>query len=87
MVEYFKDHFTCEVLDGHETYERYTVMDGVIYYQNRIFLAIDTKLKKKILHVAHEALLFGHTDFMGAYSHGRVSRGICSGISGNVQFS
>ena len=66
-MEYSKGHFTCEVIYGQVIDERYTMMDGVIYYRNRILLTTDSKLKKKILHAAHEALLFGHMDFMGAY--------------------
>ena len=38
MVEYSKDRFACEVLDGHVTDDRYRVMDEIIYYRDRIFL-------------------------------------------------
>ena len=38
LVEYSKYHFSCEILDGQVTDDRYRVMDEVIYYRDRIFL-------------------------------------------------
>ena len=48
-MEYSKDRFTCEILDGQVTDERYRVMDEVIYYQDHILLTRDSKLKENIL--------------------------------------
>ena len=42
LVEYSKDYFSCEVLDGQVTYDRYRVMDEVIYYRDRISLIEDS---------------------------------------------
>ena len=56
MVEYSKNLFTCKVLDGQVMVRRYRVVDGVIYFHDQIYLTKDSKLKKKILHVAYEAL-------------------------------
>ena len=67
LVDYSKNHFTCEVLDGQVTDERYRVMDGVIYYHDQIFLTRDSKLKEKVLHVAHDSLLSGHQGFIRTY--------------------
>ena len=49
LVEYSKDRFTCEVLDGQVIDERYRVIDEIIYYRYRIFLTEGSQLKKKIL--------------------------------------
>ena len=38
FVEYSKDRFACEILDGQVTDDRYRVMDEMIYYRDRIFL-------------------------------------------------
>ena len=62
LVEYSKNLFTCKVLDGQVTAERYRVVDGVIYFQDRIYLTRDPKLKEKILHTAHEVLFSRHVE-------------------------
>ena len=67
MVEYSKNLFTCKVLDGKVIYERYIVVDGVIYFHDQIYLTRDSKLKKEILHAAYEALSSGHVDFIKNY--------------------
>ena len=38
LVEYSKDRFACEVLDGQVADDRYRVVDEIIYYRDRIFL-------------------------------------------------
>ena len=67
LVEYSKNHFTCEVLDGKVTVQRYRVVDGVIYCQGRILLTRASKLMEKILHATHDSLLSGHQGFIGIY--------------------
>ena len=67
LVEYSKDHFVCEILDGLVTDERYRVMDDVIYYQDWVFLARDSKLKKNILQASLDSPLVGHQGFTKTY--------------------
>ena len=38
LVEYSKDRFSCEILDGQVKDDRYRVMDEVIYFRDQIFL-------------------------------------------------
>ena len=38
LVEYSKDRFACEVLNGQVVDDRYTVVDEIIYYRDQIFL-------------------------------------------------
>ena len=45
LVEYSKDNFACEILYGETSDERYKVMDEIIYYRDRVFLAKNSKLK------------------------------------------
>ena len=40
--------------------------DGVIFYQDKIFLARASKVKEKILHVAYEILISKPTGFIRA---------------------
>ena len=67
LVEYSKEHFACEILDGLLTDERYRVMDEIIYYRDQIFLANNSKLKEKILQASHDSPLAGHQGFTKAY--------------------
>ena len=67
LVEYSKDHFACEILDGLVTDERYKVVDEVIYYQYRVFLARDSHLRKNILQESHDSPLSGNQGFAKTY--------------------
>ena len=67
LVEYSKDDFACEILDGVVSDESFRVMDEVIYYWDRIFLAKNSKLKEKILLASHDSPLSGHEGFIKTY--------------------
>ena len=60
LVEYSKDRFSFEVLDGQVTDNRYRVIDEIIYYRNRIFLTEGSQLKEKILQASHDSPLSRH---------------------------
>ena len=53
LVEYSKDLGAFMILDDPEGDDRYMVVDEVIYYFGRFFLARVSKLKRKLLHAAH----------------------------------
>jgi len=38
LVEYSKDRFACEILDGKVANDGCRVVDEIIYYRDRIFL-------------------------------------------------
>ena len=38
IVEYTKDMFSCELLEGDKGYYRYKVLNGLIYYKYQIYL-------------------------------------------------
>ena len=67
LVEYSKDKFACEVLDGQVADDRYRVVDEIIYYRDRIFLTEGSQLKKKILQASHDSPLAGHQGFTKTY--------------------
>ena len=53
LVEYSKDKFACEVLDGQVADDRYRVVNEIIYYKDRIFLTEASRLMDNILHATH----------------------------------
>ena len=67
MMEYSKHLFTWGVLDGEVKDERFKVVDGVIYFYNRILLVSDSKLKEGLLDAIYEILLSKPTGFVKAY--------------------
>jgi hypothetical protein len=49
LVEYSKNKFSCEILDGQVFDDRYKVIGDIIYYKDRIYLVPESQLKDKIL--------------------------------------
>ena len=47
--------------------EQYKVIDGVIYYKDRIYLVSESALKKKIMEATHDSLLAGHLTYLKTY--------------------
>jgi len=67
LVEYSKDRFACELLDGQVADDRYRVVDEIIYYRDQIFLTKGSQLKKKILRASHDSPLVGHQGITKTY--------------------
>jgi hypothetical protein len=67
LVEYSKNKFSCEVMDGQIQDDRYRVIDDVIFYKDRVYLVPDSGLKKKILTAVHDSPLVGHQGFFKTY--------------------
>ena len=63
LVEYSKDRWACEVLEGAHIDERYRVMDEVIYYKGRISLVPSSQLRERLLQATHDSPLSGHQEF------------------------
>ena len=47
-VKYAKDKFSCEIFDGNNHDDRYKVLEGIIYYKDRIYLVPGSSLKEKV---------------------------------------
>jgi hypothetical protein len=60
IVEYAKDQFTCQLLDGKIQDDNFRVINDLIYYKGRIFLVPGSALKDKILHACHNSPVAGH---------------------------
>lgn len=67
LVEYSKDRFACEILDGQVQDNRYRVVDEVIYYKDRIYLVPGSKLKEEIMRASHDSPLVGHPGYLKTY--------------------
>ena len=67
LVEYSKNNFACELLDGQVQDDRYRIIDDIIYYKGRIYLIPESALKKKIIQASHNSSLSGHQGFLKTY--------------------
>jgi hypothetical protein len=67
LVEYSKNGFACEILDGQVFYYTYMVIEDIIHYKDRIYLVPESELKDKILHTAHTSPLAGHLGYLKTY--------------------
>jgi hypothetical protein len=67
LVEYSKNKFACEVMDGQVMDDRYRVLDDVIFYKDRIYLVPESTLKGKILKVCHDSPTAGHQGYFKTY--------------------
>ena len=83
LVEYSKNKFTCELLDGQIQDDRYRIVDDIIYYKNRIYLVQESMLRKKIIQAAHDSPLSGHQGFLKTYRQMR-ERFSWMGLKGEV---
>jgi hypothetical protein len=60
IVEYAKDQFTCQLLDGKIQDDNFRVINDLIYYKGQIFLVPGSALKDKILHACHNSPVAGY---------------------------
>jgi hypothetical protein len=67
IVEYAKDQFACQLLDGKIQDNNFRVMKDLIYYKGRIFLVPGSSLKDKILHACHNSPVVGHQGISKTY--------------------
>ena len=49
LVEYAKDKFTCDVLDGIMGDDNYRILEGLIYNKGIIYLVQYSELRYKVL--------------------------------------
>lgn len=67
LVEYCKDSFACDLLDGNIQDDKYKAVNDVIYYKDMIYLIPGSKLKEKILQSVHDIPLVGHLGYFKTY--------------------
>jgi hypothetical protein len=64
LVEYSKNKFPCEVMDGQVLDDNFIIMDDIIYYKGRIFLVPESTFKAKVLQACHDSPVAGHQGFI-----------------------
>jgi hypothetical protein len=67
IVEYAKDKFTCQLLDGKIQNDNIRVINDLIYYKGWIFLVLGSALKAKIPHACHNSPVAGHQGISKTY--------------------
>jgi hypothetical protein len=60
VMEYAKNQFACQVMDGQIQDDNFRIIDGLIYYKGRIFLVLESAFKAKVLQACHDSPLTGH---------------------------
>jgi hypothetical protein len=66
-VEYSKNQFACQLMDGKMQDDNFRVMDDIIYYKGRIFLVLESAFKAKILQACHDSPVTGHQGIVKTY--------------------
>jgi hypothetical protein len=69
LVEYSKDQFSCELMDGHIQDDMYRVVDDTIYYRGSIYLVLESTLREEIMRDMHDMPLEGHHGYFRTYQH------------------
>jgi hypothetical protein len=67
LVEYSKNKFACELMDGQVQNDSFRIIDDIIYYKGRIFLVPESLFKVKVLQVWHDSPLARHQGFIKTY--------------------
>lgn len=67
MAEYAKDSWASSVIEGTIQDSRYTVVNDLIIYKERIYLVPESSMKQKILRACHDSPLVGHPRFFKTY--------------------
>jgi hypothetical protein len=67
LVEYSKNKFACELMDGQIQDDRFRILDDLIYYKGRIYVVPESKFKEKVLRAFHDSPLAGHQGFLKTY--------------------
>jgi hypothetical protein len=83
LVEYSKNKFACELIDGRLQDDRYRIIDDIIYYKGRIYLIPESSFKKRVLQAFHDSSLAGHQGFLNSYRQIR-ERFSWKGLKGGV---
>jgi hypothetical protein len=67
LVEYSKNQFACQLMDGQVQDDNFRIMDDIIYYKGQIFLVPESTFKAKVLQACHDSPVVGHQGFIKTY--------------------
>jgi hypothetical protein len=60
VMEYAKDQFTCQLMDGLVQDDNFRIIDDLIYKKGRIFLVLGSAFKDKVLQSCHDSPMARH---------------------------
>jgi hypothetical protein len=66
LVEYSKNKFACELMDG-QVQDNFRIVDDIIYHKGRIFLVPESTFKTRVLQACHDSPVAGHQGFVKTY--------------------
>jgi hypothetical protein len=67
VMEYAKDQFACQLLDGQVQNDNFRIINDLIYYKGRIVLVPQSAFKDKVLQVCHDSPIAGHQGINKTY--------------------
>jgi hypothetical protein len=67
VLEYAKDQFACQLLDGQVQDDNFRIINDLIYYKGRIFLVPGSAFKAKVLQACHDSPMAGHQGISKTY--------------------
>ena len=67
ITEYARDSWASEIVDGIVIDTRYTLVDDLIIYKNRIFLVPGSKVKRIVLRALHDSPIVGPLRYFKTY--------------------
>ena len=73
VMEYARNQFACQVMDGKVWDVNFRIIDGLIYYKGRIFLVPQSAFKVKVLQACHDSPMAGHQGIGKTYMQVRES--------------
>ena len=67
ITEYARDSWASGIVDGTVVDTRYTLVDDLIIYKNRIFLVRGSKVKRIVMRALHDSPTAGHPGYFKTY--------------------
>ena len=83
IAEYARDSWASRIVDGTVLDTRYTLVDDLIIYKNRIFLVPGSKVKHIVMRALHDSPTTGHPGYFKTYKQVR-KRFTWKGLKANV---
>jgi hypothetical protein len=71
LLEYSKNRFAFELMDGKVQDDNFKTVDDIIYYRGQIFLVPESTFKTRVLHACHDSPLAGHQGLVKTYKQVR----------------
>jgi hypothetical protein len=71
MIEYARNQFSCQIMDGKIQDNNFRIVDGLIYYKGQIFLVLESAFKAKVLQACHDSPMASHQGIGKTYKQVR----------------